>query len=145
MKELFTEVEIAASPEVVWDILTDFESYSDWNPFITRASGKVEAGAQLEIYIEPPGAKPMTFKPTVKHVDPGKSFRWLGRVMLPGIFDGLHVFELSKHGEGGTRLIHREEFRGFMVPLLWKSLDTQTRAGFEAMNAALKERAEQAA
>jgi uncharacterized protein YndB with AHSA1/START domain len=34
MKELHTEIEIDASAERVWDILTDFASYPQWNPFI---------------------------------------------------------------------------------------------------------------
>ena len=40
--------------------------------------------------------------------------------------------------------VQREEFRGVLVPFFWKSLDTHTRQGFEAMNAALKQRAEAA-
>ena len=40
--------------------------------------------------------------------------------------------------------VQREEFRGVLVPFFWKSLDTHARQGFEAMNAALKQRAEAA-
>jgi uncharacterized protein YndB with AHSA1/START domain len=32
MRELGTEVEIAAPPERIWEILTDFAAYPDWNP-----------------------------------------------------------------------------------------------------------------
>jgi hypothetical protein len=38
--------------------------------------------------------------------------------------------------------VHAEQFSGVLVRLLRKSLDTQTHAGFEALNTALKTRAE---
>jgi len=69
------------------------------------------------------------------------AFEWLGRLVLPGLFDGRHRFELVPDGDG-TRLVHTERFTGLLVPLLKKSLDTKTIAGFRAMNTALKARAE---
>jgi hypothetical protein len=42
------------------------------------------------------------------------------------------------------RFVHGESFRGLLVPLLRKNLDGPTRAGFTAMNEALKQRAEAA-
>ena len=44
MKELHSEIEIAASAQRVWDILTDFSSYPQWNPFIRRISGEAKIG-----------------------------------------------------------------------------------------------------
>jgi hypothetical protein len=38
--------------------------------------------------------------------------------------------------------VQSEKFGGILVPFLRKMLDTSTRAGFEALNAALKARAE---
>jgi hypothetical protein len=74
-------------------------------------------------------------------VDHNRAFEWLGRLVMPLLFDGRHRFELVPNGDG-TRLIHTEHFTGLLVPLLKKSLDTKTVAGFEAMNTALKARAE---
>ena len=84
----------------------------------------------------------MTFKPTVIRAAPGRELRWLGRLFLPGIFGGEHSFEMSPLGEGRTRFVQREKFSGLLVPFLWNGLATSTRRGFEAMNTALKERAE---
>lgn len=139
--QLHTEIEIDATPEAVWTVLTDLRSYPDWNPFITSAEGDVAEGARLVNRLEPPGGKPMTFKPTVTEVDDQRAFEWLGRLGIPGVFDGRHRFELVPTGER-TRLVHTEHLRGVLVPFLKRSLDTNTVAGFEAMNAALKDRAE---
>ena len=52
-------------------------------------------------------------------------------------------FSLSPWTQVDARgFVQREEFRGLLVPLFSRSLDTDTRRGFEAMNQALKERAE---
>jgi hypothetical protein len=84
----------------------------------------------------------MTIKPAVTAVEPAKTFEWLGHLLVRGLFDGRHRFDLEATPAGGTRLVHGEKFSGVLVRFLRKSLDTQTQAGFKAMNAALKTRAE---
>jgi hypothetical protein len=143
MKILETEIQISASPEKVWAILTDLQKYSEWNPFIKKAQGRTEIGEKLEVSIAPPDGKEMIFKPTVKSIIVNKEFSWLGRFLFPGIFDGEHIFIIEPKDDG-CLLIQKENFSGLLVPLLWNGLDKDTRAGFELMNKSLKERAENA-
>ena len=139
--ELHTEIDIDATPEAVWAILTDLDGYQDWNPFITSSEGTVAVGERLTNRLEPPGGKSMTFKPTVTVVEPNQTFEWLGRLGAPGVFDGRHRFDLTATS-AGTRFTHSESLSGALVRFLKKSLDTQTLAGFNAMNDALKAQAE---
>ena len=141
MKLLETEIRIAASPERVWSILTDLEKYAEWNPFIKTAKGKIQVGEKLEVLISPPNGKAMMFKPIVKSVIENSEFIWLGRLLFPGIFDGEHIFNIH-HDDRGSLLVQKEKFSGILIPMMWSSLDKNTRAGFELMNQALKERAE---
>ena len=141
VKELRTEIAIAAPPERVWDVLTDFDAYPTWNPFITSIAGRPEVGTELEVRIEPPGRRAMTFRPTVLAAEPQRRLAWLGRVLLPRVFDGEHSFEIEPSGDGGSRFTQRERFSGLLVPLLGATL-RKTEQGFVAMNRALKERAE---
>ncbi|GJM37681.1 MAG: hypothetical protein DHS20C19_10480 [Acidimicrobiales bacterium] len=143
--ELHTEVEIDAPAAVVWDLLTDLDNYRAWNPFITDSAGEAVVGEKLVNRMDPPGGKAMTFKPVVTEVEAGKVFEWLGRFGLPGLFDGRHRFELTATPSGGTLVVHAEHFTGVLVRFMRSSLDTRTLAGFEAMNAALKARAEASA
>lgn len=142
MRELYTEIEIEAPPSTVWKVLMEFEAYSEWNPFIPQLLGKAVDGAKLEVKIHPPGGSATVFRPTVQSVKEEGEFRWLGHLLIPGLFDGLHIFELHKNGNETTRFVQREEFRGVLVPLFWRMLDTKTRQGFIAMNEALKQRVE---
>lgn len=140
MRELRTEIEIDAPPAAVWAVLADFPRHSEWNPFIRSIEGELKAGAHLAVRIHPPGGKAMTFEPELLEVVPNEELRWVGRVLVRGIFDGEHIFELTPIDNGErTRFVQREEFTGVLVPFLWRSLDTDTRRGFEEMNLVLKE------
>jgi len=139
--ELRREIEIDAPPEQVWQVLAGFASYPEWNPFITSIEGEPSEGAKLEVRIAPPGGRPMTFRPTVRAARPSRELRWLGRVLLPGIFDGEHVLAIEPLGEGRSRFIQSERFTGLLVPALRGTLD-KTERGFEQMNQALKARVE---
>ena len=143
--ELHTQVDIEATPETVWKVLTDLDHYSEWNPFIVEASGEVAVGKKLTNRMQPPGGKAMTIKPAVTAVEPAETFEWLGHLGTRGVFDGRHRFELQATPSGGTRVMHSEQFDGVLVRIMRKWLDTQTKSGFEVMNAALKTRAEAAA
>lgn len=141
--ELRTEIEIEAPPSQVWTVLTDLGSWSEWNPFITRSEGTAEVGQHLVNRMEPPGGRPMTFKPIVTEVSSMETFAWQGRLGVAGVFDGRHRFELHRI-ESGTKLVHSEQFSGILVRPMLRSLEEKTRAGFVAMNQALKERVEKA-
>jgi hypothetical protein len=145
MKELRSEIEIEASAERVWQLLTDFAHFPQWNPFIRRASGNVKLGERLDVYMQPSGANGMTFRPTVLKAEPNRELRWIGHLLIPGLFDGEHIFNIESLGTNRVLFVQREIFTGLLVPLFAKQLDTDTQRGFEEMNRALKIRAEQAA
>jgi hypothetical protein len=144
VKELSTAIEIHAPAERVWAILTDFEHYPEWNPFVRRVEGKARVGSQLEVRMQPEGGRAMTFRPKLLRVEPERELRWLGRLFVRGLFDGEHIFRLEPLADGRIRFEQRELFRGLLVPVLSSMLDRGTRPAFEAMNRALKERAESA-
>lgn len=141
MHEIVTEIKIDTSPDKVWGILTEFTRYPEWNPFIRQLFGEAVAGRQLTASICPPGGKAMTFRPKILVAEPNTELRWLGRLLISGLFDGEHYFLLSSLGSDQTRFVHGEKFSGVLVPFLKSQLESGTRAGFEAMNQALKSRA----
>ena len=140
-KVVSSSIEIAASPERVWRVLTDFPSYPLWNPFISSLSGSLELGKKLVVRIEPPGGRPMTFRPIVLTVEDQKKMVWMGRLLFPNIFDGEHRLELVP-STVGTSFTQREKFTGFLVALMSEASFTRTQIGFQEMNEALKRRAE---
>ena len=136
--EIHTTIHIQASPEDVWEVLTSFDTYPQWNPFITSIKGKLSAGSLLDIC-----AGGMNFKPALLCVESNRELRWMGHFLFPGLFDGTHRFELVDQNGGATLLKHSERFKGLLVPVFKGKLLKETVAGFKAMNLALKKRVEQ--
>ena len=143
-KRLFTDVDIDATPQQVWNVLTDLAVYPAWNPFIVRAEGVVELGRRLTLTMQPVGGRAMTLRPRLVAVDVPRELRWRGKLGMPGLMDAEHSFTLEPRGSG-TRLVHQETFRGVLVPFVAASLDRNTLPAFVAMNEALESRAEHAA
>lgn len=148
MREIVTDIVIDAAPARVWQVLTDFARYPVWNPFIRRIASSpstdapLRRGARLTVALQPPGARDMSFRPTLRVVDEARELSWLGRLGVPGLFDGEHRFVLQPQGANRTRLWQRERFAGLLVPLLWRQIAGPTRDGFAQMNTALKQRVE---
>jgi hypothetical protein len=137
-----TQIDINAPAARVWALLSDFDGMQSWNPFIKSILGSLAQGARLSVRITPPGKSGMRFKPKVLSVRPERELRWLGHLFVSGIFEGEHYFLLEPIWEHRTHLTHGEIFSGVLVGLLSNTLSS-TKAGFEAMNAALKQQAEQ--
>ncbi len=141
MREIKTEIKIAAPAKTIWKVLMDFDNYSKWNPFIKSIEGEQEVGKQLKVSIQPPEGREMTFKPNIQVVEPNSELRWLGKGPIGGLFDGQHSFVLDEQEDGTTRFVHSEKFRGILVGLMGKTLD-KTEIGFRQMNEALKKECE---
>jgi hypothetical protein len=140
MRRIATAIDIDAPASAIWRLLVDFPAYPDWNPFIRRLVGEAKVGSRLEVTVEPADRKPMTFRPTVLVAEPSRELRRLGRVLLPGIFDGEHAFVIEPRS-GGCQLRHEETFRGLLVPAFGAMLG-DTAPSFAKLNVALKQRVE---
>lgn len=134
-------IEIHASPERVWQVLTDFDAYDEWNPFLTHIEGRAEVGTRLKVTFQPPGGRRVRMRPTLKAASPPRELRWLGRAGIPGLFDGEHRFAIEDIGGGRSRLVQSEVFHGVLVPLFRRTIAKAAR-GFASMNEALKTQAE---
>lgn len=143
--ELHTSIEIEATPERVWELLGNPESYSHWNPFIVSMQGELVQGGRLINQLQTSQGRRMQFRPLVLKVQAARELRWRGQLLFPRIFDGEHFFELQPVqrpdiSRPRTRLVHGERFRGL---LLWWMDVEEFRPDFERLNLALKSAAEQ--
>ncbi|MFB7722691.1 MULTISPECIES: SRPBCC family protein [unclassified Nocardia] len=140
MKSISTDIQIDATPEQVWAVFSDFESYSEWNPFIREAKGTLAVGERLEMRMYPVTGRPMGFKPRVLVAEHAKAVTWKGIVVVPGLFDGTHKFTMEAR-DGGTRFVQAEEFGGVLAPFMSGTI-ASTIESFELSNEALKKRVE---
>ena len=132
--------EIDASPERVWQVLTDTAAYPQWNPFVRRLEGELEVGGAISVDLQPGEKKPQTLRPTIVELEPGRTFTWLGHVGVPGLLDGRHTFTVEAAGDG-ARLVQHEVLSGALTPLFRSMLTRDTPSAFQRSNDALAARA----
>ena len=141
MRTIHTEIGIGAPAAKVWDVLIATDTWAQWNPF-AKASGRFAVGERVAVTLTPPGKSAVTMRPIIVKLDEGRELRWLGSLGIRGLFDGEHGFRVLPEDVGRCRFEQFETFTGLLVaPIMWM-VGEATRQGFEAMNRALKARAE---
>jgi hypothetical protein len=138
-------IEIRAPQDAVWQVLTDFAAYPEWNPHIRQVRGEPRVGGRLTIHSQPPSGRPVVLRPVVEVWEPPTEMRWRSTFLARGLFNGEHGFKLEPIAVDRTRFMQDETVSGFLVPLYARLRLPSTRDGFAQVNEALRTRAENAA
>jgi hypothetical protein len=141
LKTIETQITVNSTPEKIWNILTDFEDYELWNPFMTKVEGDAKLGSKIRVKIQTVGGKQRTYNPIITKFEINRELRWEGKSFLPGIFDGERIFIIEK-SNNKVSFLHKEIFRGLGAKFVGEKLDEDLRESFDKMNNALKTRAE---
>lgn len=145
MIEVVASTEIAAPAEAVWAVLTDLSRFPEWNPFIRRASGVPRYGQEVRVRVQASARAPqLRFRATVVGCERNHELHWRGHVLAPWLARGDHTFTIEPSDGGHVRFVQREVFGGLLPRLAGRLLTRETQRGFDAMNGALKLRAEAA-
>jgi hypothetical protein len=138
-EQISATIEIAAPPEHVWAVLADLASYPQWHPMFREASGQLAAGNTITLTsAHPTTDRTMTAKVKVLTAEPAAELRWMSSVL--GLMRSERSFTLSPAG-GGTRLVQAGTYRGMFARFPAKTI-SRIADGFEAINQAIKQRAE---
>jgi hypothetical protein len=128
------DVDIKATPEKIWSLLTNLADTPRWNSTITQIDGRVALGEQLKIKVP---ISTRTFNVKVDIFEPHTRLVWSdGNV----VFRGVRTYALTPHG-GSTAFSMEEVFTSFMLPLIGLSLP-DFKPVFERYAADLKKEAE---
>jgi len=142
MPTIKTIIDVGQSAEMVWRVLTEFELYPKWNPYVVSVLGTPKLGQRLKVQTRIPGGAQEKFKVRVIKSIPATELRWRRSRLLEGIFDRELAFIIIPNGIKGVRFILRERFTGFMAPFMMMFLNKKTTKAFNIMNMALKRTAE---
>lgn len=140
--EVRADILIDAPPRMVWEVLTNMKDYPNWNDQLEFLGGQPSKGERVRLRLSVEGADPYQFTAVINHWEPAKTFGWIARTGMPGIFDGEHLFELQDKN-GKTQLVNREIYQGILAPIIQRQpMMKNAPAGFEKMNQQLKEHTE---
>ena len=143
-RSIHTEIEIDAPADVVWAVLTAFDTYPEWNGY-TRIEGEAREGARLAVSAGPEAGRMPTFRPEVlRAARDGDEYElaWLGHLWVRGLFDGEHSFRVEALDDACSRLVQSESFSGLLVGPVLRLYGADTESNFRAVNEAVKARAE---
>jgi hypothetical protein len=137
MKEFSVKINIKASPERIWEILTDASRWLEWNTTINRIEGKIAPGEKVTVYskVSPGRAFPLR----VSEFNPSKRMVWSDG--SPIFFRGERSYNLNLQGDGSVNFEMREVFTGLMAGLITRTIP-DLQPSFLEFAAALKNRAE---
>ena len=88
-----TVIQITASAEHVWEVLTDFDSWPEWNAADPGFSGSLKEGARVELTSATPTGKTQNLKIKLTAVDPGRQLTWESG--FPLLFKARHTFRIQ--------------------------------------------------
>lgn len=138
MKRFAVKTTIHAAPDVIWSLITDAPNYPNWNSTITRIDGRIALNETVTVHVK--AAPGRAFPVKVMAFERPARLVWSGGMPL-GLFTGERVYELRPAASGGVEFAMREDYSGFLAPLICKSIP-DLQPAFDEFAACLKARAE---
>ena len=130
-------VDVDASAEAIWAILTNAANYTKWNSTVTKLEGEIRSGEKLKLRVALDPKR--TFSPKVTKLEANEMVWSDG---FAPMFRGERTFRLTRKANGATEFAMEEVFSGIMLPLIKKSLPDFAPA-FETFARDLKRAAEE--
>ena len=134
-------VEIEAPIDRVWEVLADFGSYGEWNPFTIRVNTDSQVGSPVDLYVTL-GPLKLWQRERIEVVDPPRLLVWSNRIGHAALLFARREQRLEVLGATRCRYLTTDAFTGLLTPVVVLFFGRLVRNGFNAMAAALKERAE---
>ena len=138
MKAFAAKTTIRATPERIWNLLTDAAGYNRWNNTVDKVTGKIAPGERVTVHpkINPGRAFPVK----VTEFEAPRKMVWTGGMPF-GLFKGARTFTLTPRQNGDVEFSMREEYTGPMAPLIGRSIPNLQPA-FDEFASDLKRAAE---
>ncbi|HMC07498.1 MAG TPA: SRPBCC family protein [Solirubrobacterales bacterium] len=132
------EIEVAAQPKVVWDVLSGLERWPEWNPDVKSMSvrGPLAPGSVFRWK-----AGPGTITSTLLRVEPPRLIAWRGNTL--GI-KAIHFWWLRPR-DGNTFVRTAESYDGLVARLLRRPIQRALDDGLDGGLRHLKAEAERRA
>jgi uncharacterized protein YndB with AHSA1/START domain len=140
--EFVTRTVIRATPEKVWEILTNASGYTEWNPEIVAIEGEMTSGSrfQARVKIANGAIRPVSMRVTA--FAPPSRMEWTGGLPL-GLFTGRRLFTITPAGAGEADFRMLVMMSGPLASLMVKATGDR-QAEIDSFSSALKARAEKA-
>lgn len=134
-------VEVNAPAEVVWEVLTDFARYGEWNPFVVEAQCDLRPGGAIAMKVNLTG-KPQAQTELIQSVEPGLGFSYNMKPMPLRALRSERSHRIEPLGAERCRYHSHFLIEGWLEGLVLKMFRAGLERGFAGMTGAIKDRAE---
>lgn len=138
-----TTFRVNASPDRVWEILTDFDRWPEWNPSIPSIEGEARLGSTVAMTLAMPGRPSASVKATLTEVVPERRLVWDGTLGAKVLFAGHREFLIEPQPDETVLFTHVEDVSGVLFPLFRAFMGGAIQSHHQNLNTALKARAEE--
>jgi len=135
-------LEIAAPADVVWEVLTDFPHYAEWNPFLLDCKTTLKPGDPIDLRVKLLGPPQRQVEQMLEHV-PGRRFAYCMKPFPAGALRSLRSHDVESLGGSRTRYRSYFHLQGWLMPLVRALLGGRLQKGFSGMWEGLQMRSEQ--
>lgn len=140
--QIDARIEIDAPAERVWEVLTDFERYAEWNPFTVKVDTHLEMGAAVRMRVNLVGSLVQPQTEFITTLDEGRKICWSMKGIPAWLLGATRCQWLEPLSTERTRYASTDILTGLLTPLVLRLFGTAMQRGFERTCRALKARAE---
>lgn len=134
-----TTMLVDAQREDVWRVVTQFDTYAEWNPYMRIEGGPPAVGSSIDVRLDPEGDE-RELDATIFVYKPPRKLRWQSRLLVPGVMDVEYEIIVAPVSPGVTQVTQHAREEGLLVPILGAA---PTQAGLEMIGEALARRVEE--
>lgn len=132
---------VQAPAEIVWEVVSEFETWTHWNPLYRRAEGQMKIGTALVLEQHLPGEPPRVIQPVVQDWVPYEQLHWRSS-RVGGLVTAIRYFEIENMGPANSTFSNGELFMGMLVRFVSREERRKLKAAFTTMGEAVRDRAE---
>ncbi|RRN64253.1 SRPBCC domain-containing protein [Caulobacter sp. 602-1] len=132
---------VQAPAEIVWEIVSEFESWETWNPLYRKAEGQLKIGANLTLEQHLPGQPAAVITPVVHDWVPYEQLHWRSS-RIGGFVTAIRYLEIESMGPSNSTFSNGELFMGPLLRFVGRDERRKLRAAFTEMGEAVRDRAE---
>lgn len=137
-------LEVNAPPEKVWEVISDLDSYGEWNPFVRECRSSLKPGDPLRMKVQL-GSSVREEEEIVEQYTEGKGFAYGMKPPPLGALKSFRSHRIEPLGEGKSRYISHFELNGWLAPVVKAFVGSKLQTGFDDMSEGIRKRAEELA
>ncbi|MBW2697102.1 MAG: SRPBCC domain-containing protein [Deltaproteobacteria bacterium] len=135
-------IDIEASPELVWEVLTDLPRYGEWNPFVVECASTLEPGDPIEMKVQIFDSFAQPQNEVIFEREHGRRICYGLAPMPLGSIASHRCHVVEPLPAGRTRYHSEFKLEGWLAPLVRGLVGARLERGFASMTQAVCQRAE---